>query len=78
MTPPLVFIVEDEPKLARVLEEYLQRDGFRTHQIERGDQVMAQAKELGPDLILLDLMLPGLDGMEVCRELRRFLRSPSS
>ncbi len=76
MNAPLILIVEDETKLARLLEEYLQQSGFRTDHLERGDQVIPRVRKQPPDLILLDLMLPGRDGMEVCRELRQFSRLP--
>lgn len=76
MNAPLILIVEDETKLARLLEEYLQQSGFRTDHLERGDQVIPWVRKQPPDLILLDLMLPGRDGMEVCRELRQFSRVP--
>ncbi len=76
MSAPLILIVEDEEKLARLLEEYLQRSGFRTHHLARGDEAIPWVKRTPPDLMLLDLMLPGLDGMDVCRDLRRFSRLP--
>jgi len=76
MNSPLILIVEDEPKLAEVLIDYLQQSGFRTQHLDRGDQVIPQVRSQAPDLILLDLMLPGRDGMAVCRELRQFSRVP--
>lgn len=76
MNAPLILIVEDEAKLAALLEEYLQQTGLRTHHLERGDEVIPWVRRTPPDLILLDLMLPGRDGMEVCRELRQFSRVP--
>ena len=76
MEAPLVLIVEDETKLAEVLSEYLQQAGFRTEPLERGDLVVPFVESQAPDLILLDLMLPGRDGMEVCRDLRRFSNVP--
>jgi len=76
MDTPLILIVEDEPKLTEVLVDYLQKSGFRTQHLARGDQVIPQVRTQPPDLILLDLMLPGRDGMEVCRELRQFSSVP--
>ncbi len=74
--PPLIMIVEDEPKLAMLLVDYLQAAGYRTHVVSRGDEVLPQVKAAPPDLLILDLMLPGKDGLSVCRELRQFSDLP--
>lgn len=74
--PPRVMIVEDEPKLAMLLVDYLQAAGYRTHVVSRGDEVISQVKTSPPDLLILDLMLPGKDGLSVCRELRQFSELP--
>ena len=66
-----ITIVEDETKLADVLEAYLQREGYTTERFDNGRQALQSMIEDPPDLVLLDLMLPGLDGMSVCRELRK-------
>ena len=66
-----IAIVEDEPKLAAVLERYLHRAGFETVRFEDGRAALDALVAAPPELVLLDLMLPGLDGMGVCRELRR-------
>ncbi len=66
-----ILIVEDEPKIADLLEDYMRmQGGFKTHKLYRGDQVLARLRSNPPDLILLDLMLPGLDGIEVCKQVR--------
>ena len=67
---PLVLIVEDEPKLAAVLGDYLRQGGYRSHWLDNGDAVMPWFAEQRPQLILLDLMLPGTDGLTLCRKLR--------
>lgn len=66
-----VAIVEDEIKLAEVLDGYLSREGFSTERFTNGEQALTSLLADPPDLVLLDLMLPGLDGMSICRELRR-------
>ena len=74
--PARIFIVEDEEKLARLLEDYLHAAGYVTHWIVDGREVARAVKEAPPALVLLDLMLPGRDGLEVCRELRAFTDVP--
>ena len=74
--PTTILIVEDEPKLARLLADYLHQAGYATHQIGNGSEVVAWVREHAPDLVLLDLMLPGSDGLSVCRELRTFSQLP--
>jgi two-component system response regulator BaeR len=67
----LILIVEDEPKLAELLADYLRaQGGFLSKTVARGDEVLGQFRSEQPDLVLLDLMLPGLDGIEVCKQLR--------
>ena len=71
-----ILIVEDEVKLSNVLCGYLERSGYTAICLRRGDEVLPQVKKNPPALILLDIMLPGMDGMEVCRELRKFSSVP--
>lgn len=71
-----ILIVEDEPKIAALLADYLQKSGFETHWIARGDEVLDWFAHHPVDLILLDLMLPAKDGITVCRELRERSRVP--
>lgn len=71
-----VLIVEDEPKLASLLSDYLQQSGFVTEKIDNGLEVESWVKENSPDLILLDLMLPGKDGVEICKAIRGFSSVP--
>lgn len=70
-----VLIVEDEDKIAEVLQDYLAMEGYRTHRLRRGDEVEDWMRRHGADLVLLDLMLPGRNGLEVCTALRRFSRA---
>ena len=73
---PRILIVEDEPKLAAVLAEYLQAAGFTTRCLADGNAVLPEVRARPPALVLLDLMLPGRDGLEICRELRSFTQLP--
>ncbi len=65
-----ILLVEDEPKVARALEKGLQGEGYRVDLASRGDQGLAMAREGEYDLLVLDLMLPGMEGLEVLRVLR--------
>lgn len=71
-----ILIVEDEVKLANLLKDYLERNGFKTTLIHHGDEVLPWLDNNHPDLVLLDLMLPGRDGMEICKEIRRNSQMP--
>ena len=71
-----VLVVEDETTLANVLADYLSAAGYNTHQLYRGDEVLEWVKAHRPHIILLDLMLPGLDGIEVCKQVRAFAETP--
>jgi two-component system response regulator BaeR len=73
---PFVLIVEDERRLASVLADYLAAAGFETEWIADGREAVPAVRRRTPDLVLLDLMLPGTDGLDVCRELRSFSKVP--
>lgn len=69
-SPASILIVEDEDKISEVLRDYLRQHGYATHRLARGDEVLPWVRQHRVDLVLLDVMLPGLNGMEVCRALR--------
>jgi two-component system, OmpR family, response regulator ResD len=71
-----VLIVDDEPIVREVVVRYLRRDGYRTLEAAEGEEACKLAESERPDLIVLDLMLPGLDGLSVCRRLRSFSQVP--
>ncbi|OWY28419.1 response regulator [Herbaspirillum robiniae] len=71
-----ILIVEDEPKLAELLQKYLAAAGYASRHVARGDEAVPAVREKRPDLVLLDIMLPGMDGWEVCRQLRGFSDVP--
>lgn len=71
-----ILIVEDEPKLAALLVDYLAHDGFNSHCLSDGLTVVDWVKKHRPDLILLDVMLPGRNGLGLCREIREFSAVP--
>ncbi len=71
-----ILIVEDEAKLANLMTDYLRASGFEALALANGNEAMPWIREHKPDLVLLDLMLPGRDGMDICREVRTFSQVP--
>jgi CheY-like chemotaxis protein len=67
---PLVLIVEDDLDTRVLYREFLSHSGFRTADAHNGHQALAKARELGPDAVLTDLAVPGMDGFEFCRALK--------
>ena len=65
-----ILIVEDEEDLRDIVVYNLERDGYKTVAVESGEEGLERAIELRPDLVILDLMLPGMNGMDVCRQLK--------
>jgi len=71
-----ILIVEDETRLASLLADYLHAAGFATEWLAEGQGVAAWVRTQRPDLLLLDLMLPGANGMDICKEIRSFSSVP--
>lgn len=71
-----ILIIDDEPKIVEICRDYLAAAGFGVRQAGDGPSGLSAARSEPPDLIVLDLMLPGMDGLQVCRELRRESRVP--
>ena len=66
-----ILVVDDEPKIVQIARDYLKGSGFKVLTSSNGKQALAIARQEHPDLIVLDLMLPGMDGLDVCRAIRR-------
>jgi two-component system response regulator RstA len=71
-----VVLVEDDARLARLTAQYLESHAVEVTLVARGDLAVAEVLRVRPDAVLLDLMLPGADGFEVCRKLRQHLDLP--
>jgi two-component system alkaline phosphatase synthesis response regulator PhoP len=71
-----ILIIEDEPELVKVLQSYLEQAGFSVLSAQRGDSGLTIWEQKRPDLVLLDLNLPGMDGLDVAREIRRKSDTP--
>jgi two-component system OmpR family response regulator len=69
-TLPSIILVEDDLRLSELVSRYLENNGFRVAVIHRGDAVVEQVQREAPDLVILDLGLPGKDGFSICRQLR--------
>lgn len=65
-----ILAIEDEPDVLEVMQYNLEQEGFKVLSCEDGDEGLARVREDPPDLVLLDLMLPGMDGVEVCRRIK--------
>jgi len=72
-----ILIVEDEKDIVKMLEYNLKKEGFRTISAQDGEDALEYAVREHPDLIILDLMLPGMDGLEVCKELKKETKTAS-
>ncbi len=72
----MILIVEDEPRLADLHRDYLHQAGYDSQILHSGKGVVAQVRRTPPALILLDLMLPDCDGIEICKEIRKFSAVP--
>ncbi len=71
-SPRRALVIDDEKALATLVAGYLERDGFEVHLAYDGPEGLDAARSVDPDVVVLDLGLPGLDGVEVCRQLRTF------
>ncbi|MCD8552420.1 response regulator [Seleniivibrio sp.] len=71
-----VLIIEDESQIASILQDYFQQSGFEVHTLDSGAKAVDTIKKLVPDAVVLDLMLPDTDGLEVCRQVRKFSNVP--
>lgn len=74
--PRRILIVEDDLRIADMLDNYLKAQGYATTVVSNGLQVVPEIQRMEPAVMLLDIMLPGQDGVEVCREVRRFSSVP--
>jgi two-component system response regulator MtrA len=74
--PPLVLIVDDDPELTEAVSWYLEAEGLRALRVSDGGEAMDTFRKERPDAVILDIMMPGMDGFEVCRAIRRESQAP--
>lgn len=75
MSKPKIVIIEDEPDISEVIRYNLEREGYEVYDAENGEEGLQSVREIVPDLVLLDLMLPGMNGLEVCRQIKSDART---
>lgn len=68
---PYILLVDDDPNISRLVQLYLEKEGFDVKTADRGDDAVAESRKLPPDLMLLDVMLPGMDGWQVLKAIRK-------
>lgn len=74
--PPLILVADDDAHIVRLVELYLTKAGYRVVTAEDGDETLRKVRDLRPDLLVLDIMMPGPDGLEITRSLRRSSELP--
>ena len=72
----IIYVVDDDPNIAALIRLYLEQEAYEVRQFSRGDQALMALRQGDADLILLDIMLPGIDGWDVCREIRKTSKVP--
>jgi DNA-binding response OmpR family regulator len=72
MTGPTILVVDDEPPIIDLVRGYLEREGYTVTAVGDGPSAVEAVRDLSPDVVILDVMLPGFDGVEVCRRIRAF------
>ncbi|MBX2848264.1 MAG: response regulator [Acidiferrobacterales bacterium] len=76
MSAQQILIVEDEPKIALLLSDYLTSAGYQVTTLEEGTRAVETIKQAKPDCVILDVMLPGMSGLDICKEVRKFSMLP--
>ena len=71
-----VLVVDDDVHIAELISLYMEKEGYETYEVHNGDEVMDAYKKFDPHLVLLDIMLPGIDGYQVCRKIRQISNVP--
>jgi len=71
-----ILVVDDDPNIAQLEKVYLEKEGFEVNTVARGDEAVASFQKNPPSLMLLDIMLPGMDGWQVCRAIRQISNIP--
>jgi len=73
---PTILVIDDDPALRKLLQRDLEMEGYRVMTARNGEMGLEMIRSLGPELVLLDIMMPGMDGFEVCERARQFTNVP--
>ncbi|MCL2859901.1 MAG: response regulator transcription factor [Oscillospiraceae bacterium] len=76
MEQRLIYVADDEPNIRKIIQEFLEFEGYKTEGFESGDLLLEKFKDAPADLIILDVMMPGANGFVVCKELRKVSKVP--
>lgn len=71
-----IFVADDERNIRDLIKKYLEKEGWRVTMFQDGQNVVSELRRLKPDLMVLDIMMPGIDGLELCREIRKISEIP--
>jgi DNA-binding response OmpR family regulator len=66
-----IFVVDDERDIRDLIKKYLEKEGFKVTLFENGQDILNETRRLKPDLLVLDIMMPGVDGLKLCKEIRK-------
>jgi DNA-binding response OmpR family regulator len=66
-----IFVIDDEKNIREILKKYIENEGFKVTLFENGNYVMSEMNRLKPDLLVIDIMMPGIDGLELCKQIRK-------
>ncbi len=71
-----IFVIDDEIEIRQLIVKYLEKEGYNTSSFSNGDTLLEEIRRLSPDLLVMDIMMPGMDGLELCREIRKISEVP--
>jgi len=71
-----IFVVDDEKNIREIIKKFLQKEGYQVTLFENGEQVLQEVRRLNPDLLVIDIMMPGTNGLELCKQIRKISEIP--
>lgn len=74
--PKTIFVIDDEEPIRRIVRSYLEKEGYRIQEFEDGESALSAFREGEPDMLIIDIMMPGMSGFELCNEIRKSANTP--